>query len=353
MLSALYYPHTEIRDINLIKNALLLWDQVEYITPRAKWKHEPSNVKLHNEAIEIVTRPHCPDKKERTLVHKRVEALVQRGLPDWFFLDRATPQPFQGTYPIYPKKMADETWHLLESNHLARFEKSDDDYHVSPALGLMVMSLLADACAGATKQKITDRVDAYAWLAKYATAELGGEYVVGLDASQVAPAYERLVTISIRVLDTDDIPISKLVAMRKREMSEPGHDYRGFRLKYLQKVNEYVEQLCKKDLTDGDVKELERQFEKDMESDIANLRKELGVARKKLVLSKEVAVAAIAIGGALAHPIAAITGASPVLTSIGIGALVKNAVEYKAARRKAMKDSAMSWLYLSKRRFLR
>lgn len=347
MLSALYYPHTKMKDKNLIKNSLLLWDQVEYITPQPTWKHEPLEGKFLNEAIEIIMQPHYPNEEERNIVHKRIEALVNKGLPDWFFLNRAPRhQPFRGNYLIYPEKLMHETWHLLKSNRLAKFDNVSSDYMVSPSLGLMVMSLLADACAGSTKRKLTDKAEAYAWLTKYATAELGGEYIVGLNASQVAPAYQRLVTISIKVLNTDDVPISKLIAMRKREASSAGHNYRAFRTKYLAKVNEYVERLCKKDVTQSDAKEIERQFQKDLESDLTNLRKELGVARNKLLLSKEVGIAALAIPGALIHPLAALAG----LSTLGVGALVKTGLEYKAARKKALKDSAMSWLYLSNRR---
>lgn len=37
---ALYYPHTDITNEAIIKNALLLWDQVETIIPSETWRPE-------------------------------------------------------------------------------------------------------------------------------------------------------------------------------------------------------------------------------------------------------------------------------------------------------------------------
>jgi hypothetical protein len=33
MLSAIYYPHTAVRDENFLKHALLYCDEIEYISP--------------------------------------------------------------------------------------------------------------------------------------------------------------------------------------------------------------------------------------------------------------------------------------------------------------------------------
>ena len=37
MLKALYYPHTEIQNPAVLKNALLLWDRIETIVPNHQW----------------------------------------------------------------------------------------------------------------------------------------------------------------------------------------------------------------------------------------------------------------------------------------------------------------------------
>jgi hypothetical protein len=351
MLSALYFPHTQIKDIGLLKQALLLWDQIEYIVPDKEWQHKRSDDNVFNEVIDIVAKPHCPDAEEKRLVHDRVKDLVEKGLPEWFFLeDDSGEDTGESLYAVYPDKFAGETWHLLEHNQYARFDQNISDYYVNQTLGLMIMSLLADVCAGTTKQKVTDRIDSYTWLSKYATAELGGEYIKDFTQDDLSSHYERLITISLKVLNTDEVPIPNLIAMRKREASEGGTDYRDFRVKYSQKVSDSIDRLRQPGNTAADRQEIERQFEKEMESDLANVRKDLGVARNKLLFSKEVGVSILAVAGAFANPIAGFAGMTGLFGSLGIGALVKAGVEYKGARRKALKDGAMSWLYLANRK---
>lgn len=347
--AALYYPHTNITDKSIIKNALLLWDQIEYITPSEKWKHIKFPSKYFNEAIEIVSVPHFPTNNERKIVHNRLESLISNGLPAWFFPDFKGRDRSFHPYSVYETKLDYMTWNLLKDRSLAKFNDVDGDFEMTPYFGFMLMSLLADACAGETKRKITDRADAYSWLQKYATAELGGEYVVGLDVSQIAPSYERLVTLSIKVLNTDEIPISTLVAMRKREAKSSTSDYRNFRINYLNKVDEYIERITKATI-ESDIKEFERQFQKDMESNIRDLKEELNLAKGKLILSREIGVAATVIAGSLTFPISGLTNLSGILKGVGVGALIKVGKEYKAARKKALRANSMSWLYLAEKR---
>lgn len=345
--AALYYPYSNIKDKNIIKNALLLWDKIEYITPSEVWSHVRFPSKVFNEAIDIIAVPHCPTKEEKLEVHERVTSIVKAGLPHWFFLDPKRVINDSNSFSIYPDKLDYETWTILRENNLAMFNGFNMDFHASPYFGLMLMSLLADACAGNLKRKITDKAEAYSWLQKYSTAEAGGEYIMGLDASQVAPAYNRLVTLSIKLLNTDDIPISTLVAMRKRELKSSTNDYRAFRIKYLNKVDEYIEKIVTPGLKQNDIKELERQFQKEMEQDLKDLRKDLKVTKDKLIWSKEIGIAAAAAPGALATPVLGLTNLATIIGTIGVGALVKASKEFRVAKAKALREKSMSWLFLS------
>ncbi len=348
--AALYYPHTNITDKNIIKNSLLLWDNIEYITPFQNWNHSRFDSKPFNEAIEIISKPHFPTENERKEVHDRVSTLLKKDLPQWFFLDEDKTTQDYKTYAIYPNKLFHKTWQLLTDHNMARFNEMDSDFHLSTYFGLMLMSLLADACAGETKRKITDQAEAYSWIQKCTIVEAGGEYITGLDISKVAPTYERLVTLSIKVLNTDDIPISALVAMRKREAKSSTNDYRNFRIGYLDRIDDYVSKITKNEFRQSDVIEIERQFQKDMESDLQDLRSELKLAKSKLLFSKEIAVAAGATAKSLETPINGLTDLTTFLAAIGVGALVKAGKEYKTARTKALKSNSMSWLYLTDKR---
>jgi hypothetical protein len=348
--SALYYPHANITDEALIRNSLLLWDQVEYITPFGKNSHERFESKHYNEAIDILTVPRLPTDSEKEEVHSRIVEQLQKGLPKSFFLDSNESVESQMMYSIYPGKLAHKTWQLLETHYLAKYGADELEYELNYLLGLMVMAILADVCAGESKRKITDRADAYSFLQKFTTLEAGGNYVKGCDVSQVGAEYGRLVTLSLKVLDTDDIPVSDLIEMRKREAKSSTKDYRKFRLNYLSKLDEYVDKIVKPGMRESDIKEYERQFEKDMEGDLSDLKSELRIIGKKSLLSKEVFVAAAAIPGALSTPIVGLTDVAQILGTIGVGALVKAGIEYKEARKKALRANTMSWLYLAENR---
>ena len=200
MLVALYYPHTVIRSRNLLKTALLLWDSVECIVPRSNWRMEaPFKEKSYNEATELIVRPHVPNQQQRNYANTEVKNFLQEQGSE-FFLQNALRNRYNQNFLVYPEKFLRTTWHLLENHDLARWDNISRDYGVPPALGLLMMSSLADACAGTQKQKVTDRVLEYSLLEKAKATLVGAPYVEGLDASQVAPELNRLVTLCLRVL---------------------------------------------------------------------------------------------------------------------------------------------------------
>jgi len=200
MLVALYYPHTIIRSKNLIKTALLLWDSVECIVPEPDWHLEkPFKEQSYNEAIELIVRPHVPNSQQRSRAHADVNHFLQEQ-GSQFFLQNALRNHYHRDFSIFHDKFLNTTWHRLESHGLARWDDTSMDYRVPPALGLLMMSSLADACAGTQKQKVTDRVLAYSLLERAKATLVGAPYVEGLDASQVAPELNRLVTLCLRVL---------------------------------------------------------------------------------------------------------------------------------------------------------
>src|ERR1019366_3931570 len=84
MRSALYYPHTTIRNEIVLKRALLLWDSIEYIVPDRDYKAQYSSTLLA-EAAELVAEPHVPSLDEQTEAHKQIEDFATSSLPDAFF----------------------------------------------------------------------------------------------------------------------------------------------------------------------------------------------------------------------------------------------------------------------------
>jgi hypothetical protein len=255
-------------------------------------------------------------------------------------------------YLIYPEKFLEQTWHMLRYGGMAHWEASTADYGVPATVGYLMMSLLADACAGTQIQKVTDRVDAYAWLSEHYARALGRPCVTGLDASQVAPAYDRLVTLSLEVLDARAIPMRRLVEFRKRESKRGGADFSAMRRRYLKALQAHVKRVGSEARSSTDVRELNRQFKEELRQDLTDLKSELNVASLKALFSKEVAVSAILTAGCLLSPIAGLTALSSKIGAVGVIPLLKAAVDYRGARRAALQKHVSSWLYLASRRGL-
>ena len=363
MLTALYYPHTSISNEVLLKNALLLWDQVECIVPGRNWKDpEPPRNRTVREAQELILDPIVPSEEERVAADREIRAFVegQGGLTSILEetvselrsaererrasrLGRRFPD-----YLIYPEKFLGDTWQFLKQKQLARWDAHTSDWGVPPVLGLMMMSLLADACAGTQKQKVTDRARAYSWIEEKRAQSLGATYVKGLDVSDIAPSHDRLITLSLEVLDVRSVPLDKLVALRKREIHSGSSDYRAMRLRYLECLNRYVERIRKEAKTGRDVKEIERQFKAELKLDLAELKKELNLASVKALFSKEVALSAVAVAGSLVEPVTGLTNLAMILQGIGVAPLIKTRAEYRAARSQALQKHPISWLYFSR-----
>ena len=245
MLKALYYPHTHIENPVIIKNALLLWDSVDTIVPRKDWVSERPTVDRDlREAVDLVVTHRVPDATERQEAHHVLEELARRGTLS--SLVQTSPSHWRRSdYLIYPEKFSSETWRMLEGGGMARWVASESDYGVPAAVGFLMMSILADICAGTQIQKITDRADAYSWIAERHATLLGSQYVRGLDVSQVAPNHDRLVSLSLEVLDGRAVPVRKLVELRKRELRSSGTAYSAMRRRYFRALQEHLARVGK------------------------------------------------------------------------------------------------------------
>lgn len=362
MSKALYFPHTDIHSLVILKNALLLWDNIETIVPRRRWAYDrpqgdivfrdrasakPQGDKLFREAVDLVVTPRVPTDSERREAHATLSGLATSGvLPT---LIRHSPSSWRHhDYLVYPDKFLDQTWRMLEQGGMARWVTSEKDYGVPAAVGFLMMSILADVCAGTAIQKVTDRTEAYAWIAKHHASVLGSQYITGLDVSQVAPGHDRLVPLSLEVIDGRAIPLKKLVELRKREARQPGSAYSAMRRRYLKALQDHVNRISRDARSMSDVRELDRQFKDDLKQDLADLKAELGVASVKALLSKEVVLTLLILAGSLATPMAGLTALGSQMGGVGIIPLMKAAVDLRSARRDALKKHTMSWLFLAK-----
>jgi hypothetical protein len=347
-VAATYYPHTQIQSEGLLKTALLLWDHVDCVVPTGPLPQTKLPARLE-EATELVVRPRKPRPAEQERVHSRLRELLRNGIPGWLDLNPETPQWARRPYLIYPNKLGHETWQMFKQHGLARFDTASADYELPAALGLLVMAMLADECAGTTKRRVTDRTSAYQWLAGLTTKEAGGEYLPNVDVTHLAPTYDRLITISLEALGAQQIPLTRLVAMRKRELKGRSKDYQNLRRRYLERLDAVVASLVAQDVTESDRVEIERQFRVDMDDDLRLLKSELRLTSTKALFSKEIGLAAVAVAGAVIAP-ATWLAAAATLKGLGVGALIRTHAEYRSSRAKNLRDHSMSWLYVASNR---
>lgn len=348
MLKALYYPHPDVASPVILKNALLLWDSIETIVPIRNWQPKRSRKdRYFNEAVDLVVRPRVPTARERRAAHQSIESLSRAGSlasllgepPPWW---RQGPD-----YLIYPQKFLGDSWRMLQKAGMARWVARAQGFGVHPGLGFLMMSLLADACAGTQIQKVTDRVAAYTWLSKRHAQVLGSPHVTGLDASQVAPALDQLVTLSLQVLDARALSLRKLVEFRKREAKRGGTDYSAMRRRYLKALQDHLQRIGTEARSAADVRELERQFKEELRHDLTDLKAELSAASLKALFSKEVALAALITAGCLVAPVPGLTTLASEVGAVGVIPLMKTAVDLRGARRTAFQRHTSSWLYLA------
>src|SRR5689334_18651180 len=106
------------------------------------------------------------------------------------------------------------------------------------------------------------------------THSLGGEYIPNIDASHLASTYNRLVTAAVGIVDTDGIPIERLLQLRRRE-AKGASDYTAFRRRYAERISAYIEKLNSADLRPADVREIDSQYRVDMKADLRSLKQEL------------------------------------------------------------------------------
>jgi hypothetical protein len=277
------------------------------------------------------------------MAHAQIEELVARtSLPDFFY--------YRGDgerYEIYPMKFMHETWCLLEERGLASSVSKKRGKVLTRSAGLCIMAILADACAGTTRNRVTDRAQAYASLAK-----LLGE--ADLEAPLLQEeSRECLVSIALNVLDLDHLGLEQLVALRRKEASEHGHDLTDLRHRYLERIERHVNQLTQtSNLTPSDLEVLEREFEQDMKVDVEILKDQLKGEFKEALFSREILLTVLAgtvslAGVLLAKPMALNGLLTWTGAPVSVGGVLGARNKFLKARAQILRNHPMAYLYES------
>ena len=249
--TALYYPYISINNVGLLKNALLLWDKVELICPFDALPSTLQDPELQS-AFDLLARPLQPTEVDKRRVHNAVLELAESSLPKWFFPEFA---PDNSRFAVYPEKFLPETWEALQATKLARprqvyvdppaspramhemqAQANQEAYETTRAFGFTMMSILAECCAGGTRQLVTDESAFYLALDSYLKT-IGGAKLMKRRKSR----HERLVTLSLLSVDVSHVGLQSLIALRKQEDARP--ELRLMRHNYANRLAECSERL--------------------------------------------------------------------------------------------------------------
>lgn len=331
--TALYYPHTVIREEGMLKAALLLWDTLEYISPFLEFRPEQSGHFNSQwcEACELAVRPLLPSVEQQRDAHEAIlEMVTNPELPSWFLFD---PKKISDSYLIYPQKLLPDTWQALQELGFAGLDHvgCNADFAVTPQFGLTIMAILADCCAGTQRDPVTDRVEAYSSLQRWIALTKGS------DGSRARRDFPRLVSLSVPQLDPHAFALDELIRLRRREAAQGGHFLRELRRRYRERIDKYVTSIAADARSSQDVSELERVFQQDMADDISALRDELHLAKDRVIFSKEMVATVILAAGVMVEPLYA-----SILSATSLGKVL---VDYEAAKNKALSDHATGYLY--------
>ena len=188
------------------------------IVPWPGYDLEPSS-KVEAAAFELIGRKLYPSDAEKLLAHEMIEDFVSRPLPRAFFLE---PDRAGHDYEMFAHKLLPRTWDLLESSQMARpaFRRGSHFSATAP-MGLALMNLLADCCAGSVFARATD---AYASLAGLLlednpSPDMMSERPTNKLFSGIEHAEDSvaLVPIALDIVDLSSLTLGQVVEFRRQE----------------------------------------------------------------------------------------------------------------------------------------
>ena len=349
MLSALYFPHTEIADVALMKTSLLLWDEVIVIAPFPGYEPRYDRNDPIGRAFGTIGRCHPPTEDERTKAHDLIIdfATSQR---DERFQYASLKNP-EDVYELYPQKLLMQTWSDLKTLGFVGTDWRAGDPPATSFTGLTLMNILADCCAGEALARITDEQDAYTQL-----AGLFVEPKMAIEsAAREKATREWLIQRSLKVLNLDDVPIDRLIAFRERERNGSSErDYAKLRHNYNQRIEESVKKMANV-TTGAALNTLQAEFEAAMRDDVKTLRDELKATWTDNLFSKEIAFPVVTAGVTAATYFSGLPlPTSEMFTALGApvaaAGLFKTGSKIARERRKTFAAHPMSYLYQVKHR---
>jgi hypothetical protein len=328
MRSAIHYPDTQVQSHQAMASAMLLWDNLHVIVPWEGFRIDYPNNDMAA-AWELIGKGLVPDDTNKMRAHRSIEQMLEGGVRReiQYRDDLKLNEPFE----IWPQKLGQDTWQMLEESQLTSGPLANGDYPFDLVAGITIMSKLADACAGNTFARVTDKMLAYG--------------LIG-DRDEPVLAHSHVVPLTLELIDATAIPLEKLVEFRTREAKEQrGGDYKAWRHAYANAVQRHISEL--RDLESKNHRvELSREFQDDMARHLKELKRAVGWGKAEIALSPVVLGTVVGAAGFLTtENIAAglIGAAGPAITKIAD--MFRAGVGFNEKQRKAMEKNPMAYMY--------
>lgn len=329
MQSALYYPFTGPEQESFLKTALFLWDSVDFIVPYATFRPYGKTSDF-DEALELIGRNYVPTDEDKRNAHDELNGLCNGPLPNGLGFELEKPDL---AYDFYPQKLLHETWEMLAESKLAKIVRDTTSVRsasTGPLFGYYMMSILAVCCSKGRKRLVTDQNDPYRTLA---------QILIDTDAQDFPKAgdwHGRLISVTLKGPDFEDVPLAELVKLRKREDKL----LQDLRHAFLRAVDETASDICSNAGNPNTVRELVEGFTDSMEKDLKEMKRALRRSATFLLLSKEFGFSILA-----ATTVATLEPISGILFTVG--GLTKGLMEYQDRRHKILREYPSSWLFVA------
>ena len=315
---------------------------------------EPSST-VEAAAFELIGRKLYPSDAEKLLAHEMIEDFVSRPLPRAFFLE---PDRAGHDYEMFAHKLLPRTWDLLESSQLARpaFRRGSHFSATAP-MGLALMNLLADCCAGSVFARATDRGDAYASLAGLLlednpSPDMRSERPTNKLFSGIEHAEDSvaLVPIALDIVDLSSLTLGQVVEFRRQEQKASGDALRILRHRFADSISDQAQRFLAVNST-REAQEIKRQFRDEMRGDYEALKEALKLETEQVLGSKEIITAGLVALAQVGEGLYTLPDELSKLTlaasAIAIGGLLSSRSKFARTRRKILEEHPTAYLYES------
>lgn len=339
---SVYYPSWSISNPVTIFQFLVYWDKVAVIVPSIDWSHwidsDDQQMRIAiGEAHEYFIEPEMPSPHAKVQIHNRVTEFVSESVPPAF--DLSTIENPHLYTNIYPGKMLPETEEVLRNSGWARQMRrfGECDYHLMHvAIAGLLMSVIAEECAGSQRVSVTDHASAIQLAGEFMRMEVGRwparTHIQNDPNNPIAALLGSIPTLGIQRTVRDNAllirpqDINRMISIRKDDSLE------AQRRNLCDKISSYVDRMLP--LSNFEREIAIDDFRRDVDLDLKELKRELIRAGLEVLIDLDWATVATVFGS--------VFDPTKLTLLAGLGG---KWYSYRGRRREVINSHWTSWLY--------